>query len=54
MNQIKEYLEVQLELLKSFDLPHHQERLRSLDQDFGIELLRRRQAKLTEKLSQFN
>ena len=53
MKQMKEYMEIQIELLQSFDLPHQQERLQSLDQEFGIELLKRRQAKLTEKLAQY-
>lgn len=53
MKQMKEYLEIQIELLQSFDLPHQQERLQSLDQEFGIELLKRRQAKLTQKLARY-
>lgn len=50
MRQMKEYLDIQIELLQSSDFSNKQERLKSLDHEFGIELLKRRKQKLSEKL----
>jgi hypothetical protein len=53
VEQIKQYLDIQLDLLYNFEaLPDVDIRMKSLDEEFGIELLKRRKAKLESRLKE--
>ncbi len=53
MRQMKEYLDIQIEILMNFEPEKQPERLQSLDQEFGIELLKRRKDKLQKRIMEY-